>query len=163
MPNLLQSNHLVIGKAGGATVHEAIAARCSMIINQVITGQEEGNAQLVRSLELGVVAESGRQVRDAVEQAFAHHAWDWADWRNHMSALSKPDAALRIAELLLGEEAGGGPRPRQIKLCPSCRPGSAPPGGENGDRARMLLCDFHIHTNYSDWKLTLPEVVDFPE
>jgi processive 1,2-diacylglycerol beta-glucosyltransferase len=25
----------------------------------------------------------------------------------------------------------------------------------------MLLCDFHIHTNYSDGKLTLPEVVDF--
>ena len=25
----------------------------------------------------------------------------------------------------------------------------------------MLLCDFHIHTNYSDGKLTAPEVVDF--
>jgi histidinol phosphatase-like PHP family hydrolase len=25
----------------------------------------------------------------------------------------------------------------------------------------MLLCDFHIHTNYSDGKLTVPEVVDF--
>jgi len=24
-----------------------------------------------------------------------------------------------------------------------------------------LLCDFHIHTNYSDGKLTVPEVVDF--
>ena len=27
--------------------------------------------------------------------------------------------------------------------------------------ARMLLCDFHIHTNYSDGKLTAPEVIDF--
>jgi hypothetical protein len=27
--------------------------------------------------------------------------------------------------------------------------------------ARMLLCDFHIHTNYSDGRLTLPEVIDF--
>ena len=25
----------------------------------------------------------------------------------------------------------------------------------------MLLCDFHIHTNYSDGKLSVPEVVDF--
>jgi len=28
MPELLMSHHLVIGKAGGATVQEAIAARC---------------------------------------------------------------------------------------------------------------------------------------
>ena len=24
-----------------------------------------------------------------------------------------------------------------------------------------LLCDFHVHTNYSDGKLTVSEVVDF--
>ena len=44
IPQLMLSNHLVIGKAGGATVQEAIAARCPMIVNQVIPGQEEGNA-----------------------------------------------------------------------------------------------------------------------
>ncbi|PYI82923.1 MAG: hypothetical protein DME26_16115, partial [Verrucomicrobia bacterium] len=33
MPQLMLSNHLVIGKAGGATVQEAIAARCPMIVN----------------------------------------------------------------------------------------------------------------------------------
>jgi predicted metal-dependent phosphoesterase TrpH len=27
--------------------------------------------------------------------------------------------------------------------------------------SQMLLCDFHIHTNYSDGKLSVPEVVDF--
>jgi processive 1,2-diacylglycerol beta-glucosyltransferase len=47
MPQFLMSHHLVISKAGGATVQEAIAARCPMIINQVIPGQEEGNAQLI--------------------------------------------------------------------------------------------------------------------
>jgi len=25
----------------------------------------------------------------------------------------------------------------------------------------MLLCDFHIHSNYSDGKLSVPEIVDF--
>jgi histidinol phosphatase-like PHP family hydrolase len=33
--------------------------------------------------------------------------------------------------------------------------------GNGAHEARMLLCDFHIHTNYSDGKLTAPEVVDF--
>ena len=41
------THHLVISKAGGATVQEAIAARCPMIVNQVIPGQEEGNARLI--------------------------------------------------------------------------------------------------------------------
>ena len=25
----------------------------------------------------------------------------------------------------------------------------------------MLLCDFHIHSNYSDGKLSVPEIIDF--
>jgi Monogalactosyldiacylglycerol (MGDG) synthase len=51
MPALMRSHHLVIGKAGGATVQEAIAARCPIIVNQIIPGQEEGNAQLIRDAE----------------------------------------------------------------------------------------------------------------
>src|SRR5437764_10558929 len=46
--SLLMSSHLVIGKAGGASVQEAIAARCPMIVNQIIPGQEDGNARLDR-------------------------------------------------------------------------------------------------------------------
>ena len=47
MPELLISHHLVITKAGGATVQEAIAARTPVIISQVVPGQEEGNARLI--------------------------------------------------------------------------------------------------------------------
>ena len=31
-------------------------------------------------------------------------------------------------------------------------------GGDGASRSQMLLCDFHIHTNYSDGKLSVPEV-----
>ena len=31
----------------------------------------------------------------------------------------------------------------------------------NGSHAQMLLCDFHIHSNYSDGKLSVPEIIDF--
>jgi len=34
----------------------------------------------------------------------------------------------------------------------------APQNG-NGSHAQMLLCDFHIHTNYSDGKLSVPEIM----
>src|SRR5262249_23945731 len=42
LPCMMHDNHLLIGKAGGATVPETIAAKCPMIINHVVAGQEEG-------------------------------------------------------------------------------------------------------------------------
>ena len=54
MPRLLCESHLLIGKAGGATVQETIAARCPMIINHIVSGQEEGNARLIVETNSGV-------------------------------------------------------------------------------------------------------------
>ncbi len=39
LPRMLHASHLLIGKAGGATVQETIAAGCPMIINHVVSGQ----------------------------------------------------------------------------------------------------------------------------
>src|SRR5919106_4814411 len=47
LPHMLHESHLLIGKAGGATVQETIAAGCPMIINHVVAGQEEGNCRLI--------------------------------------------------------------------------------------------------------------------
>jgi processive 1,2-diacylglycerol beta-glucosyltransferase len=161
MPMLMRSHHLIIGKAGGATVQEAIAAGCPMIVNQVIPGQEEGNAQLIRDLQLGAIAESSREMVTCVEQAFAHEALRWRDWRANVGKLSKPDAALRIAELALANDGGSQMADGKFRLFhPYVSPSTVP--NESPDcQSRMLLCDFHIHTDYSDGKLTLPEVVDF--
>mgnify|MGYP003693781095 CR=1 FL=1 len=59
---MLQESHLLIGKAGGATVQETIAAACPMIINHVVAGQEEGNARLIVETNSGVIADSPREV-----------------------------------------------------------------------------------------------------
>jgi UDP-N-acetylglucosamine:LPS N-acetylglucosamine transferase len=160
MPQLMMSHHLVIGKAGGASVQEAIAARCPMIVNQVIPGQEEGNARLIEDLELGKVAGRNKEVPDLVKEAFAHKAKLWTEWRRNLAKISKPDAALRVAELVLAECEPSEPTHKHVKLfeAPS-KPILAAPTGTT--EARMLLCDFHIHTNYSDGKLAVPEVVDF--
>jgi processive 1,2-diacylglycerol beta-glucosyltransferase len=48
--------------------------------------------------------------------------------------------------------------PRLFEAVPSQRPGKA---AGPSSASRTLLCDFHIHTNYSDGRLTLPEVIDF--
>jgi UDP-N-acetylglucosamine:LPS N-acetylglucosamine transferase len=164
MPELMMSHHLVIGKAGGAIVQEAIAARCPMIINQVIPGQEEGNAELIWRFGLGAIAEKNREVAELVENAFAKHARQWSEWRENLRKMSRPDAALRISGLILGEARHDKPSRKTIKLfdpAPERVMRSAPAIRANGSQAQMLLCDFHIHSNYSDGKLSVPEIVDF--
>ncbi|MGO9478903.1 MAG: MGDG synthase family glycosyltransferase [Limisphaerales bacterium] len=164
MPELMMSHHLVISKAGGATVQEAIAARCPMIVNQVIPGQEEGNAELIWRFGLGAIAEKNREVAELVEGAFAKKAAQWSEWRDHLAKISRPAAALRIAELILEESAQEHRGRKAVKLFETAparvmRPGA--PASGNGSHPQMLLCDFHIHSNYSDGKLTVPDIIDF--
>jgi UDP-N-acetylglucosamine:LPS N-acetylglucosamine transferase len=101
MPQLLMSHHLLIGKAGGATVQETIAAACPMIINQVIPGQEEGNARLIEMLGGGVVAQHMKEVPELVKNAFANGAGQWLKWRANLQKASRADSAARIADLVL--------------------------------------------------------------
>jgi len=162
MPKLLLSHHMVISKAGGAITQEAIAARCPMIVNQVIPGQEEGNAQLISEYKLGAVVERNREVPELIEEAFAHKAKLWQEWRKNLVKISKPDAALTLAELVLTQCEQADPTRGKIELFKEVDTGlkTVPPGGP-ANAPRMLLCDFHIHTSYSDGKLSVPEVVDF--
>ena len=101
LPRMLHDSHLLIGKAGGATVQETIAAACPMIINYVVAGQEEGNARLIVETNSGAIANSPREVIAKVQHAFADDAKQWREWSANISRLSKPRAALDIAEFLL--------------------------------------------------------------
>ena len=101
LPRLMLESHLLISKAGGATVQEAIAAKCPMIISQIVPGQEEGNARLIEETGSGVVAPTPAEIVGAVEGAFADDARRWREWSANISRLSRPRASLEIAELLL--------------------------------------------------------------
>ena len=101
LPRMLHESHLLIGKAGGATVQETIAAACPMIINHVVAGQEEGNARLIVETNSGVIAISPREVVAEIERAFADDAKQWREWAGNINKLSRPRAALDIAEFLL--------------------------------------------------------------
>ncbi len=172
MPELLMSHHLIIGKAGGAIVQEALAARCPMIINQVIPGQEEGNAELIQKYNVGAVVEKNKEVAEAVEMAFEKRATLWNEWRKNLKKISRPDAAMKIAELVLEESANDFPGGKAVKLfdtaparvmrqTATASNGNAGAARASASTSQMLLCDFHIHTNYSDGKLSVPEIIDF--
>jgi len=101
LPRLLRSSHLLISKAGGATVQEAISAGCPMIVNHVIPGQEEGNARYLLETNSGTVATTDDAVMAAVQSAFANGSARWREWSANIAPLSKPAASLEIARFLL--------------------------------------------------------------
>lgn len=101
LPRMMCESHLLIGKAGGATVQETIAAGCPMIINHVVSGQEEGNARLIAETNSGAIALTPAAVATEVQRAFADDAKLWREWARNISELSRPRAALDIAEFLL--------------------------------------------------------------
>ena len=162
MPQLMRTHHLVITKAGGATVQEAIAGRCPMILNQVLPGagggqravgggsgggggggKEPGSGGMGGQGVCGggaalaaLAGESGPKLPGRTRPS------GWPNWRwANASWKGRPAAAHDFRR-----------RPGP--------PGAPAPAAGPGE-ARMLLCDFHIHTNYSDGKLTVAEVVDF--
>jgi processive 1,2-diacylglycerol beta-glucosyltransferase len=101
LPRMLHESHLLIGKAGGATVQETIAARCPMIINHVVAGQEQGNARLIVETNSGAIALSPPEVVAQIQRAFADNAKQWREWAANIAKLSRPRAALDVAEFLL--------------------------------------------------------------
>lgn len=103
IPELLASHHLVISKAGGATVQESIAAGCPMIMNQVAPGQEEGNADLLVRNDAGALAENPDAVVTAVARAFADDGAVWRRWSKGVAQMSRPRAAYDTANFILAE------------------------------------------------------------
>jgi len=101
LPELLASHHVLISKAGGATVQEAIAVACPMIINKIVPGQEEGNAQLVTQTNSGAVALSNDEVIATLTHAFAEEGKLLHEWSVNIAKISRPAASLDIAKFLL--------------------------------------------------------------
>jgi processive 1,2-diacylglycerol beta-glucosyltransferase len=105
IPHLLMTHHVVISKAGGATTQEAIAARCPMIVNQVVPGQEEGNYELLRRAGSGALATTPAAVLTTLREAFANHGVVWRRWRAGLAPIVRNDAARTIAQHLLPESS----------------------------------------------------------
>lgn len=101
VPELLCSHHLVVGKAGGATVHEAIASKTPMLIHHLVPGQEEGNLALLEHLEAGLLTESPEQVREAIAEMTADDAAQWRAMKQSLFANAHPCGAQAAADYIL--------------------------------------------------------------
>jgi processive 1,2-diacylglycerol beta-glucosyltransferase len=129
IPRLLMTHHVVVSKAGGATTQEAIAARCPMIVNQIVPGQEEGNYELLRRHGAGALAETPGAVVAELHRAFARRGFVWQAWRAALEPLARPDAARDIAAHVLAPTSWPSAREQchllsDIPLPVHCAPGA---------------------------------------
>jgi processive 1,2-diacylglycerol beta-glucosyltransferase len=92
---------LIIGKAGGATVHEAIAARCPMLIHHLVPGQEEGNLRLLEIIGGGHLAESPAALAHSLNELLADDAAGWRRMKNNLSHHGRNAGAIVAADHIL--------------------------------------------------------------
>jgi processive 1,2-diacylglycerol beta-glucosyltransferase len=167
IPRLLQTHNIVISKADIGIVQEAIAARCPLIVPKLGSGQETGNFSLVREANAGVLAEKPRDVVDWLERAFRDEGRLLSHWRKNLEPLGQPESSLNLARFILQQAA------TPVLPVPILRALPAPKMEETSASVisrtthirhlpkKLLLCDLHTHTTWSDGKLSVPEIVDF--
>jgi processive 1,2-diacylglycerol beta-glucosyltransferase len=101
IPHLLMNHHVLVSKAGGATTQEAVAARCPMVVNQVVPGQEEGNCELLLRHGAGALATTPAEVMATLRNAFSDGGRGWEAWRTALEPMARPDAGRTIAAFVL--------------------------------------------------------------
>ena len=103
VPQLLGSHHLVVGKAGGATVHESIAARCPMLIHHLVPGQEEGNLRLLEAIGGGALADSPDELRRQITNLLADQAGGWRAMKHALASHDRKNGAMTAARFILDQ------------------------------------------------------------
>lgn len=103
IPELLRTHDVVICKAGGAILHEVLAARIPAVIDYVVPGQEEGNAEMLLSRNCAYRTQTSKETGEAVAKILANGGKIGREMRANMLAISVPDAAIRTAQAALVE------------------------------------------------------------
>ncbi len=161
LPQMLRAHHLVITRPDSSLVQEAIAARCPLIVPRLDSPAEEENMTLLRQANASVFAGKPREIIDWIERALRDEARLLQLWQKNLEPLGSPDGARQLARFLLAE-AETTTVPNLVAL-----PLAADKIVASGNRRlrqlpkKVLLCDLHTHTTWSDGKLTVAEMVDF--
>ncbi|MFM1945106.1 MAG: hypothetical protein RI897_4088, partial [Verrucomicrobiota bacterium] len=141
LPDIMSQSHLIITKAGGATLQEAIAAGKPVIINQIVPGQEVGNAQLVTNRHMGAIAQTPKEVAAWCQESLRKRGRLYRKWRLNTEHYHQPNASLEIARLTLQHHPKPPPPPKFTTTLPE-----------------TLLADFYVTSQTSGGSLPLPAI-----
>ena len=93
---MIRAADLLVCKAGGLIVSEALAAGVPLLIAQAIPGQETGNAEVVVQAGAGEMAADGLEALVAVCHWLEHDATLLAERSANARKLGRPDAAYNM-------------------------------------------------------------------
>jgi processive 1,2-diacylglycerol beta-glucosyltransferase len=102
--DLMAAADILVTKAGGLTLAEALAAELPVICFGSLPGQEKRNERFAAMAGVALVAGSPRQLRSALGAALGDAAV-LESMRMQARAHGRPEAATRVAALVLGEGA----------------------------------------------------------
>lgn len=96
----LAASHVVVGKAGGATVHEVAAAARPMLVNFLLPGQEEG-IPASEKLGGGSHVPDARALASALQEMMADGGAQWRRMPENLLRAGMTGGSGRIADLAL--------------------------------------------------------------
>jgi UDP-N-acetylglucosamine:LPS N-acetylglucosamine transferase len=117
VPTMMKATDLLVCKAGGLIVTEALACGLPMLLIEVIPGQESGNAEYVTAYGAADVAQSSIEVLEKLDHLMRSGHSLLQKRTENACRLGRPRSAFDAAEILWNarmlKEAA--PRPRQSR------------------------------------------------
>lgn len=98
MPQLMRDHHVYVGKAGGASVHEAYATALPFIVNFSLPGQEEGNLNLLESEGCGCLAETPAELTSLLRHLLRRRAEQWLKMQQNMRRMNRKNGSARCLD-----------------------------------------------------------------
>jgi 1,2-diacylglycerol 3-beta-galactosyltransferase len=103
MPEFMHASDLLITKAGGLIVTEALASGLPMIIIDVIPGQESGNAKFVQDVNAGFWTKNPNEFIQVLGHLFLNEQEKLKQIKENAKTIGKPSSAMKIAELIINQ------------------------------------------------------------
>jgi len=106
MPELMKASDLLLSKAGGLIVTEALASGLPIIIVDAIPGQETGNAKFVEEAKAGYWVKSNIEFLETISHLFINNFEQLQIIQRNAENKGKPSAAIQITDLIINQLSG---------------------------------------------------------
>lgn len=103
MPEFMRASDLLIAKAGGLIVTEALASGLPMVLIDVIPGQESGNAKFVQNGNAGFWTKDAIEFIQVLGHLFFNEKRYLGQTKENAQILGKPSSAIKITELIINQ------------------------------------------------------------
>lgn len=101
MPEFMRASDLLVSKAGGLIVTEALASGLPMILIDAIPGQESGNAKFVQDSKTGIWVKNSIEFLEALSHLLINNQSELRVMQQNANDKGKPTSAIEIAKLIL--------------------------------------------------------------